>query len=309
MMPIRSHPMGGPPTQISNLKSLIPFAASGIHKGVLRHRILPAFVLLMLPLAPARGQTPQRIIQQVVDTERAANQSDHSQWIYLDHSVKPKEKLLRWVATTPQGNVDRILVKDGRELAESDQQAFIQKFVRDPHAQKKQLAENAHDYQQVDDLLRLLPDGFVWTVLKTTPEETTLHFSPNPNFHPPTREARVFAAATGELIADNRQHRIRNVHGTLVHDVTFGGGILGRLKQGGSFAIEQQQVAPSLWQLTLIHIHLDGSALLFKSISFQQDDDRSRFTEQPSSPTLEQAAIAVMHQPGSAQQQSIVEGK
>jgi hypothetical protein len=260
--------------------------------------------ILVLPLFLARAQSPQQFIQQIVDTERTANQNDHSQWIYLDHSVKPKEQLLCWVGTTPHGNVDRILVKDGHELAEPEQQTFIQKFLQDPHAQKKQMIENAHDYQQVDDLLRLLPAGFIWTVLRTTPEETTLHFVPNPGFHPPTREARVFAAATGELVADNHQHRIRSVHGTLVHDVTFGGGLLGRLKQGGSFAIEQQQVAPSLWQLTLIHIHLDGNALLFKSISFQEDDDRSRFTQQRGTPTLDQAAAAVLQQPGSAKPQN-----
>ena len=260
--------------------------------------------ILVLPLSLARAQSPQQFIQQIVDTERTANQNDHSQWIYLDHSVKPKEQVLSWVGTTPHGNVDRILVKDGHELAEPEQQTFIQKFLQDPHAQKKQMIENAHDYQQVDDLLRLLPAGFIWTVLRTTPEETTLHFVPNPGFHPPTREARVFAAATGELVADNRQHRIRSVHGTLVHDVTFGGGLLGRLKQGGSFAIEQQQVAPSLWQLTLIHIHLDGNALLFKSISFQEDDDRSRFTQQRGTPTLDQAAAAVLQQPGSAKPQN-----
>jgi hypothetical protein len=276
---------------------------------VLRHRHLPALAVLALSLPLAHGQTPQQIIQQVVDTERAENRNDHSNWIYLDHSVKPKEQLLRWVGTTPHGNVDRILVKDGHELAEPEQQTFIQKFVHDPHAQKKQMTENAHDYQQIDDILRLLPEGFIWTVLRTTPEETTLHSVPNPAFHPPTHEARVFAAATGDLVADNRQHRIRSVHGTLLHDVTFGGGLLGRLKQGGSFTIEQQQVAPSLWQLTLIHIHLDGSALLFKSISFQEDDDRSRFTQELANPTLDQAASAVMQQPGSAQREIAADPK
>lgn len=267
-----------------------------------RLRSIVALAALALPLTSAYAQTPQEIIRQVVDTERTENKNDHSQWIYLDHSVKPKEQHLQWVATTPNGDVNRLLVKDGRELQQPEQQTLIQKFLHDPHAQKKQIAENAHDYQQVDDLLRLLPTGFVWTIVNTTPDETTLHFVPNPGFKPPTHEARVFAAATGDLVADNHQHRIRSVHGTLVHDVTFGGGLLGRLKQGGSFAIEQQQVAPSLWQLTLIHIHLDGNALLFKSISFQEDDDRSRFTAEPGSPTLDQAAEAVMHQPGSAQQ-------
>jgi len=265
---------------------------------------LVALALLALVPTLARAQTPQQLIQQIVDTERAENKNDHTQWIYLDHSIKPKEHLLCWVATTPNGNVDRILVKDGRELQEPEQQSQIDKFLHDSHAQKKQLSENAHDYQQVDDLLRLLPTGFVWTVLRTTPTETTLHFVPNPAFHPPTHEARVFAAATGELIADNQQHRIISVHGTLIHDVTFGGGLLGRLKQGGSFAIEQQQVAPSLWQLSLIHIHLDGSALLFKSISFQQEEDRSRFVRQHDDVTLDQAAQTVMHQPGSAQPQT-----
>jgi hypothetical protein len=276
---------------------------------VLRHLRLFTLAVLALPLTVARAQTPQQIIHQIVDTERTENKNDHSRWIYLDHSVKPKEQVLCWVANTPQGNVERVLVKDGREISQPEQQTQIQKFVHDPHAQKKQMAENAHDYQQVDDLLRLLPDGFIWTVLKTTPDETTLHFVPNPAFHPPTHEARVFAAATGELIADNRQHRIRSVHGTLIHDVTFGGGLLGRLKQDGSFAIEQQQVAPSFWQLTLIHIHLDGSALLFKSISFQEDDDRSRFTKQPDSVNLDQAAAAVLQQPGSAQPQSAADPK
>jgi len=272
-----------------------------IHRNA---RLFWLAILVLLPLAVVRAQTPQQIVQQVVDIERAENRNDHSQWIYLDHSVKPKAQLLQWVATTPHGNVDRVLVKDGHELPDPAQQDLIQKFLHDPHAQNKQIAENAHDYQQVDDLLRLLPDGFIWVVVRTTPEETTLHFVPNPNFRPPTREARVFAAATGELVTDNRQHRIRSVHGHLLHDVTFGGGLLGRLKQGGSFAIEQQQVAPSLWQLTLIHIHLDGSALLFKSISFQEDEDRSRFTQQSNGATLDQAAITVMHQPGSAQQQN-----
>jgi hypothetical protein len=260
--------------------------------------------ILVLPLAGARAETPQQFIQKIVDTERAENRSDHSQWIYLDHSVKPKEELLQWVAGTPHGDVSRILVKNGHQLSDSEQQTIIQKFLQDPHAQKKEIAESAHDYQQVDDLLRLLPDGFIWTVVRTTPEETTLHFVPNPGFHPPTHEARVFAAASGDLVADNQQHRIRSVHGTLVHDVTFGGGLLGRLKQGGSFAIEQQQIVPALWQLTLIHIHLDGNALLFKSISFQEDDDRSRFTQESNGTTLDQAAVAVMHQPGSAQPQN-----
>jgi hypothetical protein len=102
---------------------------------------------------------------------------------------------------------------------------------------------------------------------------------------------------TGDLVVDNQQHRICKIKGHLLHDVTFGGGLLGRLKERSSFALEQQQVGPSLWELTAIHVHLEGNALLFKSVSLQQDDKRSRFQPEAANTTLEQAAGSVMSQP------------
>ena len=281
-----------------------PFRRLRLLQGVLRRGKILTLATLALSLVAARAQTPQEIIKQVVEAERAANRDDHSQWIFLDHSVKPKEQVLQWTATTTQGNVQRVLVKNGSQQPESEQQAGIQKFLGDKHAQKKQVDAKAHELKQIDTILSLLPEGFIWTVVKTTPEETTLHYVPNPSFKPPSREAHVLTAATGDLVADNQQHRIRRANGQLMHDVTFGGGLLGRIKQGGSFAIEQKPVAPSLWQLTLIRVHLDGKVLLFKSLNFQEDDNRSSFTQQPASPTLDQAAKAVMKQPGSPQQQT-----
>lgn len=262
--------------------------------------------VLALSVAPVRAQTPQQIIQQVVEAERGANRNDHSQWIYLDKSVKPNEQVLRWVATTPQGNVQRVLVKNGSQQPETEQKAGIQKFLGDTREQKKQVAAKAHELKQIDTILSLLPEGFIWTIVKTTPEETTLHFVPNPNFKPPSREAHVLTAATGDLVADNQQHRIRRCNGHLMHEVKFGGGFLGRIHQGGSFAIEQKQIVPSRWQLTLIRVHLDGKVLFFK-LNFQEDNDRSRFTKQPDNPTLDQAAQALMQQPGNPQQQSASE--
>jgi hypothetical protein len=258
---------------------------------------LPALALSLVPL---HAQTPQQIIQQVVEAERSANRNDHSQWIFLDHSVKPKEQVLQWIGTNRQGMVRRVLVKDGREQPDPEQQTSIQKFLSDTHAQKKQVAAKAHELKQIDTILALLPEGFIWTVVKTTPEETTLHFVPSPNFKPPSREAKILTAATGDLVADNQQHRMRRANGHLMHDVTFGGGLLGRIKQGGTFAMEQKQVAPSLWQITLTSVHIDGKALLFKSLNFQEDDNRSRFTKQPDNSTLDQTAQAIMKQPRSA---------
>jgi hypothetical protein len=253
--------------------------------------------ILALSFSTVHAQTPQQIIQQAADTERIADQNDHSNWIYLEESDKPKEHVLQWVAATQRGNAERVLEKDEHQLPEAQQREIIQRFLRDSKAQNKQVAEANHDNQQIEDFLKLLPAAFVWTQTGASKTTTSLHFDPAPNFHPPTREARVFSSMTGDLVIDNAQHRICKVKGHLMHDVTFGGGLLGRLKERSSFALEQQQVGPSLWELTAIHVHLEGNALLFKSVSLQQDDKRSRFQAEPADITLEQAATLVMSEP------------
>jgi hypothetical protein len=253
--------------------------------------------LLGFSFCMAQAQSAQQIIQRAVDNERAADQNDHSNWMYLEESDKPKEHILQWVAGTQHGNVERVLEKGDQQLPETRQRELIDKYLHDTHAQNKQLAEANHDNKQIDDLMKLLPMAFVWTQTGATATTTSLHFDPAPGFHPPTREARVFSAMTGDLVVDNQQQRICKIKGHLIHDVTFGGGLLGRLKERSSFSLEQQQVGPSVWELTQIHVHLEGNALLFKSVSLEQDDKRSRFQAEPGDITLEQAAGAVMSQP------------
>jgi hypothetical protein len=253
--------------------------------------------ILALSFSSLHAQTPQQIIQQVAEVERNADRNDHSNWTYLEESDKPKEHVLQWVAGTQRGSVDRVLEKDEQQLSEARQREIIDKFLHDSKAQSKEVAEANHDNQQIDDLLKLLPEAFIWTQTGATPTTTSLHFEPAPNFHPPTREARVFSSMTGDLVVDNQQHRICRIKGHLIHDVTFGGGLLGRLKERSSFALEQQQVGLSLWELTAIHVHLEGNALLFKSVSLQEDDKRSRYQPEPADMTLEQAATSIMSQP------------
>jgi hypothetical protein len=256
---------------------------------------------LVLAFSVAHAQSPQQIIQQVVNTEHAADENDHSQWVYLEEIRKPKEEVLQWVAATQQGDVQRVLEKNEQRLSASQQRGLIQNFLHSPKAQKKQISESNHDNKQIDDLLQLLPIAFVWTQTGATATDTFLHFEPAPHFHPPTREARVFSSMAGDIIVDNQQHRIRSMSGHLMREVVFGEGILGKLKEGSSFSLEQEQVGPSLWQLTGFHVRLVGNALLFKSISLQQDDKRSDFAPEPSAITLDQAATLVMSQPETVQ--------
>ncbi len=95
-----------------------------------------------LSFCMADAQSAQQIIQRAVDNERAADQNDHSNWIYLEESDKPKEHILQWVAGTQRGNVERVLEKDDQQLPETRQRELIDKYLHDAHAQKKQVARS-----------------------------------------------------------------------------------------------------------------------------------------------------------------------
>ena len=87
--------------------------------------------IFALSFSMAYAQTPQQIIQQAVDTERAADQNDHSNWIYLEEVDKPKEHVLQWVAATQQGSVERVLERDDHQLPEAQQGELVQRFLHD----------------------------------------------------------------------------------------------------------------------------------------------------------------------------------
>ncbi len=251
---------------------------------------------LTMSAAVARAQDPKQIVQTAVNTELAADKNDHSHWIYKESDKKPEQSVVQWVAETSQGDVKRVLEENGQKISEDEQGKRMQSFIHDTSAQAKQRSAGQHDDQQAENMLKLLPVAFIWTVTGNDGTMTTLHFKPDPQFNPPTREARVFAAMEGDMVVDNKQHRIASLKGRLIHDVDFGFGLLGRLKAGGSFGVERRETGHGVWQITETHVHIQGHELLFKEISEQEDDVKTHFQPEPNDVTMEQAAQALMKQ-------------
>jgi len=244
-------------------------------------RVLLAGLVMVGPSASARGQDAKQIVQQAVQTELAADASDHSHWLYYEVDRKPDANVKQWVAETNIGDLKRLINKNGLIFSKGDQRKNINNYIGDSSAQAKQLKADRHDDQQASQMLKMLPQAFLWTKTGVQGSSTILHFKPNPQFDPPTWEARVFAAMAGEMAVDNSQHRIVSLKGRMIHDVKFWHGVVGVLHSGGSFDVERRQVGGNEWSITETHIHIQGHALIFKSISEQEDDVKSKFKELP----------------------------
>ena len=242
------------------------------------------------------AQDAQQVVEQAVKTELAADASDHSRWLYYEIERKPGRTVKQWAATTGQGELDRIMEENGRVLNQKEQRGRMEGFMRDSSAQEKQRKAGQHDDQQASQMLKMLPQAFIWTKTGTQGNLTLLHFKPNLRFHPPTYEARVFAAMEGDMAVDTAQHRIASLKGRMIHEVKFGWGLMGELDPGGTFNVERRQTGGGVWQITETHVHIRGHALLFKNISDQEDDVKSEFKELPQTLSFLDAENRLMQQ-------------
>jgi hypothetical protein len=242
----------------------------------------------------------QEIVRTAVKVELAADRADHSRWQYRDLNRKPDGESTYQVVETDHGSIKKKLKRNGQPLTPGEleaEDARIHAFVHDPAQQAKQRKDGEQDDKRAENMLRLLPDAFLWTIKSDGADSVTLAFVPDPDFSPPSMESRVFAAMAGEIVIHKQQNRIQTIKGKLIHDVTFGWGLFGRMNQGGTFNVERRELAPGVWQITESHIHIDGHVLLFKTISEEEDEVKSDFRPTPPATTLEQAATILKAEP------------
>ncbi len=245
--------------------------------------------------------TPKQITDMVwtaVKTEIAAANNDHSVFIYRDHDIQPsKDKYTIVIQTTSHGAINRATRLNGNPIPLDQQSQKVYNFVNSPALQQKQRQNGQSDAKQTEQLLKMIPSAFIWTVKSETPKEITLTYKPNPNFDPPTMEDSVFAAMAGEMVLDRAQNRIVVFKGQLIRNVNFFMGLLGHMNKGGTFCVVRKELEPHVWEIVETRVHINGKILFFKTIS--QNEDEYSFDFQPAPPNIDlsQAAKIVMNQP------------
>jgi hypothetical protein len=257
---------------------------------------LMAIAVAIVGSLRVHGQDARQFVENAVQTELNDDAADHSHWLYFEVERRPGNTHKQWVAETADGNLVRVLEQNGQAVTEQDQRSRMESFAGSKSEQAKQGKSERHDDEQAAEMLKTLPRAFIWTKTSDENGNTTLHFRPDPQFHPKNYEERVFAAMEGDLTVNDAQHRIASLKGKLIHDVKFGGGLFGYLEAGGSFEVERHETAKGLWQIVETHVHIRGRALFFKSIGEQDDDEKSKLKQLPDDITFAQAEKELLAQ-------------
>jgi hypothetical protein len=259
---------------------------------------LAVFIFLVLgSTALLANETPQDLVKDMVYNELTANKHQNY-WMYRDSDTQSGKTKISRVVETSDCWFRWVLSVNGQPLTTSqqrEQQAKINQLVSSAEAREKNRTAILQDGNKAENLVRMLTTIFLYTEEGEQNGNIRLQFRPNPQFNPPTDAAKVFHHMQGTLLINAREKRLAGISGTLMQDVTFGWGILGRLYRGGIFHVMQTQLSPGDWEVTTLDVHIHGRALFFKTISEEQTEVKTSFEPVPSGITLAKAAALAEH--------------
>ena len=239
---------------------------------------------------------PAALVRKVSQNELTNSYGHRPSMRYQLRKVTDKSDTTKEIVETGDGAVARLIAISGNALAPERAQQEAQRLhsiSSDPAIEAHRRSSEKRDAQRVDEIMRLLPDAFVYrytgTIDTALGPAIRLTFGPNPKFSPPDLISRVLTGIRGEIWINPGDLRVVRVDGHIFKTVDYGWGLLGTLDPGGTVRLEQTKTSECGWQLAHLSIHLHGRALLLKRLRVSIEETATDYHLVPSSWTYRDA--------------------
>jgi hypothetical protein len=235
----------------------------------------------------------QQWIREVIDNEIKAQTDDHTLWAYQESVQRNGKEELREICETSIGEIDRLMALNGHPLSLEQQRKEdqrIRQFLAKPTEVRKQQQKRIEDMDEGRTMLESFPRAFHYESVGVEGDLIRISFNPDSSFAPSTHQQEVLRHLEGIMWINQQHKRMVRIEGRLISDVKFLGGLLGSLDGGGSFSLQQGEVASGHWEMLDLDVEIRGRALLFKTLTVQERRERRHYREIPGNLTLQQGA-------------------
>lgn len=241
---------------------------------------------------PPLPSDPNQFVREMVQRELEIQDRDHTLWRYHLHKEDEGTSQDRDVIETRQGSLARTLLINGHPLTPEQRkkdEERMKNLVDDATEQARRAHRSKQDEDKARELLRAIPDAFIFRYDGAEGNLTRLVFTPNPHYTAPTRELTVYHSMTGKLWIDRPALRLAMIEGHLIEEVKFGWGLLGHLDKGGTFKVIQEKVSGDHWDQVYLDVNMSGRAVIFKMLNIKSKQVLSDFRRLPDDLTLSRA--------------------
>lgn len=298
-----------------NTSGALAFPHISFYKESVRaaFRLLPQFCVLLMSLSclvawtqiSSDGKTdliqhvaqdPQSLVRLAVQKELANTYGRRPFLRYRLQKTSGLHSTTKEIIETKDGGVACLVAVDGHPLTAGEvarEHARLQNLQSNPALQQHRRLRENEDAKHVNNLVRALPDAFLYTYIGQTAglngTAIRLHFEPNPKYSSPSYEVRALKGMRGDILIDAQQVRIVSFNSQLFRDVDFGWGLVGTMDKGGTILLEQSDVVPPTWAYTHLHLSFGGRALMVKRIDVDVDETVTDYRTLPADLTYHKA--------------------
>ena len=288
------------------------------HRPPLRLASMLVSAVLLAPVCAAQSPAANRaeataLIRQAVDN-RLTQDKTHQPERFVLHKWDERHDVTQEIIESPAGRC-RSAHRHQRQAARCGGRAGrthrLDLLNAHPESQEHRQKREQADDDRVTNLLRLLPDAFLYDYQDTVPcavtvqpdiplpgasqqasqqtrqqpapEQRCYHMTltPNPAWNPPNLEAKILRGMAGEIWLEASDDRLCRLNAHLIQDVDFGWGIVGRLNQGGTVSLEQTRIGEHDWELTRLKLNFTDKALMVKSLTYRMNEEFAHFAPVP----------------------------
>jgi hypothetical protein len=129
------------------------------------------------------------------------------------------------------------------------------------------LAKAAEKRKRRNDIVDATRDAFVGTWLGREAQDgyicDKLRLDPNPNYQPQSVTTEFLLHARVTLWVDKKSGQVVRGEADIIRDISFGGGVLGKVYKGGHILLKQHPVTAEIWEPSLYQYDLSGRKFVF----------------------------------------------
>ena len=237
-----------------------------------------ALVLFWVPSAfpPLLAQSPKELMTDACQNE-LQQRKQNALWVSQVQRLSAEHVYREQEIDTVEGTIRPLLSIDGHPPSPSEQKRDEDR-LRQLQKTRLTLKKNQEAAEQkVDDLLRAIPDMFIYEDQGKQGSLERLAFAPNPAYKPTSYQEAALHALSGVVLIDLREKQVAQFSGTLTQQVEFAHGLLGHLDKGGMIEVNRVRLSPGLWETSSFRTDLDGRFAIFENMNKQIAETRSDF--------------------------------
>lgn len=280
--------------------------------GLLSHSIKQVLLLCAVacvPTSKAQRLTPEpppvTLVSEAVDFQLADLRHKDYSLRYQLHRVDAKEDSVREVIETADGNVARMLLRDGKPLTlqqASDERKRLESITPASLRRHHRGAQDSDNYGV--ELISALPVAMLYTRTPGQPQaagiarpQVVLDYEANPDYKAQTVSQSLLHGLAGRMWIDAETHHLLRIEINVTHDLNLMAGILARVYSGGSVTYQQHALGNGHYAYDHIEMSLRLRELIVKNVPFHSSLTATQVVALPTRLALNDAVQMLLAAP------------